>query len=185
MTSAHPSLSELEAQLSGILQAPRDGGALERIVRRPAPDARETLTEVRLDERDGLPGDDWRHRAGRKTPGAEPSLENQLTLMSSRVAQAVAKDSARWGLAGDQLYVDLDLSEQNLPAGTRLALGEAVLEITAEPHLGCKKFAERFGADALVFVNGQARRSLRLRGVHARVVRSGLVRVGDRVQRLP
>ena len=185
MSAPHPTLAELEAQLGGILESPRDGGRLERIVRRPAPDERETLAEARLDEREGLLGDDWKHRAARKQPGAEPSVLNQLTLMSSRVAQAVALDVERWGLAGDQLYVDLDLSEANLPAGTRLSLGGCLLEVTAEPHLGCKKFAARFGADALVFVNGQARRALRLRGVHARVVQSGLVRVGDRVQRLP
>ena len=104
--------------------------------------------------------------------------------MSSRAAALVAGDRERWPLAGDQLYVDLDLSDENLPPGTRLALGSAVLEVTDEPHTGCKKFTARFGLDAMVFVNSPVGRALNLRGINARVVESGTVRVGDAVTKL-
>ena len=104
--------------------------------------------------------------------------------MSARAVEAVAGDRERWPLAGDQLYVDLDLSVDNLPAGTRLAVGEAVLEMTAEPHTGCGKFSARFGSEAIKFVNKSPGRELRLRGVNARVVTPGTVRVGDAVAKL-
>ena len=91
----------------------------------------------------------------------------------------MAQDRSRWHLAGDQLYVDLDLSEANLPPGTRLSIGSAVIEVTAEPHTGCSKFVERFGLDAMKFVNSRERKDLHLRGINARVVRPGVLRVGD------
>jgi MOSC domain-containing protein YiiM len=108
----------------------------------------------------------------------------QINLMSSRVVQLVSQDRSRWHLAGDQLYVDLDLSDGNLPPGTRLAIGSAVIEVTAQPHTGCAKFVERFGLDAMRFVNAPERSDLHLRGINARVVRPGAIRVGDAVTRL-
>ena len=143
---------------------------------------REVLDEATLDLDDGVVGDRWRN-AGRS--GGRPANVNaQVTLMSARAAALVAGDRERWPLAGDQLYVDLDLSEANLPPGTCLAVGEAVIELTASPHTGCKKFVERFGLDAMHFVNSPEGRSLRLRGANARVVEAGVVRPGDEIRKL-
>jgi MOSC domain-containing protein YiiM len=105
--------------------------------------------------------------------------------MNARVIALIAQDEDRWPLAGDQLFVDLDLSKTNLPAGTRLALGSAVIEVTAEPHTGCRKFVDRFGLDAMQFVNSEAGRRLQLRGINAKVVQGGTIRVGDLVRKIP
>jgi hypothetical protein len=175
------SLTALEARLHEIGRSPLTDGPVELIVRRPAPLQRETLDEAELDPDDGLVGDCWRSRGSRSTPdgGAHPGM--QLTLMSSRAAEVIAGGRDRWALAGDQLYVDLDLSEANLPAGTLLTLGTATIEVTGAPHTGCQKFKERFGGDALRFVNTRDGRALRLRGMNTRVVVGGTVRVGDLV----
>ena len=178
---AHPVLAELEAGLDDIRAAPRDGGAVQLIVRRPAPDEREVLEATRLDPTAGLVGDDWCRRRSKHTADGSPHPDRQLTFVSTRVIERVAGDRARWPLAGDQLFVDLDLSEESLPSGTRLALGSALVEVTGETHAGCAKFAERFGADALRFVSTPLAKALRLRGVYARVVRPGEVCVGDTV----
>ncbi len=107
----------------------------------------------------------------------------QLNLMNARVISLLAHDPDRWRLAGDQLFVDLDLSLENLPPGTQLSMGSAVIEVTNQPHLGCNKFVSRFGADALKFVRSAVGRALRLRGLNARVIQPGLIRVGDLAQR--
>jgi ribosomal protein S18 acetylase RimI-like enzyme len=180
----HRSTEELEAGLEEVLRAPRDEGVLEMIVRRPEPGEREVLEEGELDLALGLVGDDWSVRGSRHTPDGSAHPEMQLNVMGSRVVALVAGDRARWALAGDQLLVDLDLSEENLPVGARVAIGEAEIEVTAPPHLGCAKFSARFGNDALRFVNAKGRRHLRLRGVNAKVVRPGTVRRGDAVRRL-
>jgi hypothetical protein len=181
----HLTVEALEAGLDEIRRSPADGGRVELIVRRPDVDAREVLTEGWLDQAEGLVGDSWRNRPSSRTPDRSPSPDLQVTVMNSRVAALLARRDDRWQLAGDQLYVDLDLSQANLPAGTRLALGEAVIRISRQPHSGCAKFAERFGLDALRFVNSPEGRLLRLRGLNARVVVAGAVRVGDAVRRLP
>ena len=147
-------------------------------MRRPAEGERELLEAAELDREVGVVGDRW--SAGR-TNGRAPNPATQVTLMSARAAALVARTRDRWPLAGDQLYVDLDISEENLPAGTRLRLGSAVLEISHEPHTGCKKFVARFGMDAMLFVNSPVGRALRLRGVNARVVEPGTVSLGDAV----
>jgi hypothetical protein len=157
---------------------------LDQIVRRPAENARDALVEATLDRDEGLVGDAWRVRPSSMTADGSPHPDLQLTVMNARVAALVAGQPDRWQLAGDQLYVDLDLSQANLPPGTRLALGTAVIEVTDKPHRGCKKFAERFGQDALRFVNSPAGGELRLRGMNAKVVVSGVVSVGDAVRRL-
>lgn len=175
----HLSLAELETALDHIRQAPKDGGSVEMIVRRPQVDARETLDAGELNLLDGLAGDSWKTRPTSRTSDASPHPETQLTLMNARVASLVAQSKERWPLAGDQLFVDLDLSVDNLPPGTRLAIGSAVIEVTAEPHLGCKKFAARFGADAVKFVNSPVGKELRMRGINAKVIQAGSVRVGD------
>jgi len=168
--------------LEDVLAAPRDEGVVELIVRRPRPEERELVEEAELDAEVGLVGDCWLERG--RSRGRPASPEAQVTLMSSRVARLVAggDDHERWALAGDQLYVDLDLSEEALPPGTRLALGTAVLEVTPAPHTGCAKFTARFGSDATRLVNGKEHRGLRLRGINARVVEPGRVRRGDAVR---
>ena len=180
----HLTISELEAGLDEIGRAPKDGGAVEMIVRRPEIGEREILQEGALDLVDGLVGDSWKIRSSKRTTDGTPHPDMQLNLMNSRVVALLAQDPGRWPLAGDQLYVDLDLSEGNLPVGTRLTIGSAVIEVTAEPHTGCAKFVERFGVDATKFVNSRERKHLHLRGINARVVRPGAVRVGDTVTKL-
>jgi hypothetical protein len=179
----HPTAAMLEAGLDGILGSPSDHGRVQLIVRRPAENARQALTEARLDRDRGLVGDTWRVRPSNLTRDRSPHPDLQLTLMSSRVAALVAGGDERRQLAGDQLYVDLDLSEANLPPGTRLTLGSAVIEISDKPHRGCAKFAQRFGQEALRFVNSPVGRQLRLRGVNARIVVTGTVRVGDPIDK--
>src|SRR5450631_2869555 len=175
---------EHEVGLVDVVQSPKDNGALEMIVRRPDIGGREILQEGQLDLAEGLVGDNWKARTSKRTPDGSPHPDMQLNLMNSRVVALVSQDRSRWHLAGDQLFVDLDLSDANLPPGTRLAIGSAVIEVTAEPHTGCSKFVERFGVDAMTFVNSRERRDLRLRGINARVVNAGVLRVGDTVRKL-
>ena len=180
----HLTKSELEAGLNQIRQSPKADGVLHMIVRRPATDQREVLDEGELDLVEGLVGDNWRIRGSKSTEDGSAHPEMQLNIMNSRVIALLAQDEARWKLAGDQLFIDMDLSAENLPPGTRLALGSAVIEVTPIPHTGCQKFVARFGADAAKFVNSPVGRELRLRGINARVVQSGLIRRGDVVKKL-
>ena len=172
----HLDLSELEQGLDEIRRSPATDGKVELIVRRPAENERETLEQARLDRVDGLVGDDWLRRSG--------DARSQITLMNSRAVAVLAQSPDRWPLAGDNLYVDLDLSPANLPPGTQIEIGEAVVEVSGKPHRGCKKFAERFGLDALRFVNSEVGYSLNLRGINTTVVRSGTVRAGDIARKL-
>ena len=169
-------MNALEAGLDSVRAAPSREGTLELIACRPATEERELLDE-------GLAGDIWAERPSQRT-GA-PNPDAQVTVMSARAAALVSggDDPDGWAQAGDQFYVDLDLSEENLPAGSRLDIGEAVLEVTAEPHLGCGKFVKRFGVDALKLVNSAEGRALRLRGVNTRVVVPGRVAKGDTVRK--
>jgi MOSC domain-containing protein YiiM len=178
-------LARLEESLDHIRSAPSDAGTVELIARRPAEDEREVLTEGWLGLHDGLEGDTWRPRGSRHTPDGGPDAEAQLTLMNARAARAIAGERERWALAGDQLYVDLDLSLTNLPPGSRLQIGSAVIELSEKPHTGCAKFSARFGNDALRFVNSPVGRELRLRGANCRVVMAGIVRPGDAIRKLP
>jgi hypothetical protein len=166
------STEELVQGLDFILDSPSDKGTLELIVRRPDVDERESLAHGRLDTEQGLVGDNWIARDHDDT-------EMQLNIMNSRVVALVADDPDRRELAGDQLYLDMDLSYDNLPPGTRLSIGDAVIEVTEPPHTGCKKFAARFGVDAMVFVNSGMGRKRNFRGICARVIKSGDVKVGD------
>jgi len=182
--SNHATTAELEAQLEFIRRSPKDDGRLEMIVRRPQVNEREVLNEAMLDPEAGLAGDSWRLRGSARTPDGMANREMQITVMNSRAAAVVARSRERWGLAGDQLFMDLDLSAENLPPGTRLALGAAVIEVTSLPHTGCKKFQTRFGPDALDFVNSPLGKELHLRGINAKVVRGGVIRVGDAVKKV-
>lgn len=178
-------LTRLEERLDHIREAPADGGRVELIARRPAEDEREVLTEAALDLHEGLVGDTWRARGSSRTPDGGPNPESQLTLMNARAAAAIAGDRKQWALAGDQIYVDLDLSLANLPPGSRIQIGSAVIEFSETPHTGCAKFSARFGNDALRFVNSPVGRELRLRGANCKVVTPGVVRPGDAIRKLP
>ncbi|HKH88509.1 MAG TPA: hypothetical protein VKA05_06780 [Acidimicrobiales bacterium] len=181
----HRSTAELRAGLDEVRRSPADHGVVRLIVSRPAVDERETPTVATLDVIEGLIGDTWRARGSSRTPDGSANPEAQITVMNSRAAALVAVDDDRWKLAGDQIYADLDLSRANLPAGSRLRLGTAVIEISAKAHTGCVKFTGRFGLDALRFVNSEVGSALRLRGLNARVVTGGVVRVGDVICKEP
>jgi hypothetical protein len=177
------SFVELEAGLEEVRRSPADSGPLRLIVRRPAVEQRELLETAELDTEQGLIGDSWLARGSRHTADGTANPDTQVTLMNARLATLLAGSSEAWPAAGDQLYVDLDLAESNLPAGTRLAVGGAVLEVSKVPHTGCAKFSARFGVDALRFVSTPEGRELRLRGMNARVVQGGTIRVGDRISK--
>ena len=167
-----------------IRQSPKDAGVLKLIARRPETEAREVLDTAQLDPAEGLIGDNWKMRGSRSTPDGAANHEMQLNVMNARVIELLAQSKDRWALAGDQLYVDFDLSEANVPPGTRLAVGSAVIEVTPPPHTGCKKFSARFGVDAMKFVNSPEGKQLRLRGINAKIVASGVIRVGDAVRKV-
>lgn len=175
----HLTMAELEAGLDGIRQSPKDEGSLQLIVRRPRVDAREVLEEGELHPSEGLVGDSWRTRGSSRTPDGSAHPDMQLNIMNARVIALVAQDKDRWQLAGDQLFIDMDLSAKNLPAGTQLSLGAAVIEVSPQPHTGCQKFVSRFGRDAVKFVNSPLGKELHLRGINAKVVQPGIIRVGD------
>ncbi|MFN3202613.1 MAG: MOSC domain-containing protein [Bradymonadia bacterium] len=175
----HKTAAELEAGLPHIEASPKDAGVLKFLVRRPGTNQREVITEAVLDVTEGLVGDNWKARGSRRTEDGSAHPRMQLNIMNARAVALIAGDTSRWALAGDQLYLDLDLSDENLPPGTRLSLGEAVIEITEIPHNGCKKFTERYGLDAVKFVNSKVGKALHLRGVNARVIEGGTIKVGD------
>ena len=180
----HLTMAELEAGLDTIRQAPKDEGVIALIVRRPKVDAREVLEEGELDLVEGLVGDTWKVRGSSRTSDGAAHPDMQLNVMNARVIALLAREKDRWPLAGDQLFIDMDVSSENLPPGTRLALGSAVIEVTDQPHTGCKKFEARFGLDALKFVNSPLGRQLQLRGLNAKVKQPGVIRVGDSVKKI-
>lgn len=180
----HLTTADLDAALDHIKAAPTEVGTLELIVRRPAEDEREVLNEGQLDVAVGLVGDNWKHRSSRRTEDGSAHPDMQLNIINNRVSLLVAQDPDRRQLAGDQLHVDFDISEANLPAGTRLAMGSAIVEVTDQPHMGCAKFTRRFGLDAHRWVNSERGLELKLRGINARVVQAGTIRPGDDVRKL-
>lgn len=180
----HLSMTELEASMDHIRQSPKDNGTLMMIVRRPDVDEREVISEGELDPSQGLVGDSWKARESSYTADGSADIDTQITIMNARAIALLAQDEERWSLAGDQLYIDMDLSTDNLPPGTRLALGSAVIEVSAVPHTGCKKFSSRFGVEAMKFVNSPEGKQLHLRGINTKVVRAGTIRVGDVVRKI-
>ena len=179
--SPYRTRAELETSLNVIKQAPASQGSVALIVRRPAINQREILEQALVTASSGLEGDNWRAKGDRKQPGGHAHPDMQLNLMNVRAIRAIAGREADWAMAGDQFYVDLDLSDINLPPGSQLKIGTALIEVTAEPHLGCRKFAERFGPDAVRFVNSTTGKALNLRGVNARVIEDGQVCKGDSI----
>lgn len=180
----HLGVEDLESGLDSVRRSPADHGTLELIVTRPAVGERAVHEVGELDVTVGLVGDNWSTRGSSSTPDRTAHPLAQLNIMNSRAIALISPDRSRWPLAGDQLYLDLDLSPQNLPPGTRLAIGDAVIEVNDKPHRGCAKFARRFGDAAARFVNAPEGSSVRLRGVCATVVQSGTIRTGDDVRKL-
>ena len=180
----HLTTEELEAALDHLRQAPKNDGVVELIVRRPEVDQREVLDEAEIDVAVGLVGDNWIARGSRRTPDGSAHPEMQINIMNSRVTALVAQEKERWPLAGDQLYIDMDLSKENLPAGSRIAVGSAVLEVSPLPHTGCHKFVARFGLEAMQFVNSELGRALCLRGINAKVIQGGTVKVGQTAKKV-
>jgi hypothetical protein len=183
-TIKHLTMEELESALDHLRGSPKDDGVVQLIVRRPRVDEREVLAEAELDPVKGLIGDSWSVRASRRTPDGSPHPDMQINIMNARVADLVSQEKERWSLAGDQLYIDMDLSKENLPAGSRLSIGSAVLEVSPLPHTGCHKFVARFGVEAMKFVNSVVGKELCLRGINAKVVQAGVVRLGATAKKL-
>jgi len=180
----HLTMADLEAGLDYIRQSPKDNGILRMIVRRPQEDEREIVGEGELDPLHGLLGDNWNSRGSGHTSDGSVHTDTQITVMNARTIALLAQDKERWSLAGDQLYIDLDLSTDNLPPGTRLAIGSAMIEVSAEPHTGCKKFSSRFGMEPMKFVNSPEGKQLHLRGINAKVIQAGTIRVGEVVRKI-
>ncbi len=181
---AHLTAAEFEEKLPWILDAPRNKGVLKMIVIRPGKNERTILKTCELSAAQGTHGDIWAWDCWKSLPDGSPHPDVQIALTSSRVMEAIEADHDRRALAGDNLYVDLDLSQANLAPGDRLSVGSAVLQITDTPHNGCRKFRERFGVDALKAIDSESGKANRLRGVYARVTQDGVVTVGDVVTKV-
>lgn len=177
-------LEQLKTQLNHIQASPNDTGSVLLIVRRPTTEEREIIAQGRLIPSVGLEGDNWRERGSTSMPDGSANPEAEITLMNARVIQALTQDETRWALAGDQFFVDFDLSEENIPAGSQLAMGSAILEVSPLPHNGCKKFSERFGVDALKFISMAENKPLRMRGINAKIIQAGDVKQGDLIRKV-
>ena len=182
--TTHLTEIEIMAGLEEVRQSPQDNGSLNAIVIRPATDDRISLQQCRLSPEGGTEGDAWARGCWLKLPDGRPHPDVQICMMNSRIIDLVAGDKDRWELAGDNLFVDLDLSRENLQAGQLLSIGECVIEITEQSHNGCSKFSQGFGPSALKVVNSSTGKELRLRGIYAKVVKAGDVRVGDLITKL-
>ncbi len=180
----HFTLEDLYTKLEHIQQSPKDSGRVELIVRRPTTEEREVTTQGRLIPSAGLEGDNWRARGSTSMPDGSANPEAEITLMNTRVIQALTQDETRWSLAGDQFFVDFDLSEENIPAGSRLVIGSAIVEVSPLPHNGCKKFSARFGVDALKFISMAENKPLRMRGINAKIIQAGEVKQGDLIRKV-
>ncbi|CAI8370577.1 MAG: Uncharacterised protein [Acidimicrobiales bacterium AG-410-I20] len=178
----HLNTDELEAGLKEALTSPVDEGIVNLIVCRPDVGQREILQSAEFSLEIGLVGDNWSKKPYSKGPDGGPHPEMQVTMINSRVLDLItAGDSSRMAVPGDQLVVDFDISRENIPPGTRLNIGSAVIEVTEEPHTGCSQFVGWFGADAMRFVNSSRGRELCLRGINSKVVQSGVISQGDKI----
>jgi hypothetical protein len=181
----HLTLTELEDGLTQLGASPDNDGVIEMIVSRPTHNERLTLERAELQSGQGLVGDNWLVRGSSRTDDGSANPEAEITLMNSRTIQIIAGERERWSLAGDQIFVDFDLSIDNLPPGQRIVIGTAILEISATPHTGCAKFTERFGNGAIRFVNSPEGRQARRRGVNTRIIQGGIIQMGDKIIKLP
>lgn len=184
ITIQHLTIEEIEAGLPTVRQSPEDHGILKAIVIRPAVNARTPLQQADLSPEGGVHGDAWARGCWKILPDGRPHPDVQVTLTNARFMNLIAQDESRWPLAGDNLYVDLDLSDENLRPGQRLALGTTILEVTVVAHNGCKKYAQRYGKDAVRFVNTPVGKSLHLRGIYAKIIQAGIVAVGDAIVKI-
>lgn len=180
----HLTLAELQAGLPDILASPPDEGVLRGIVIRTGKGERRELESCQISLAGGVHGDRWAKGCWMKTEDGQPHPDVQICIMNARCIDLIAQERGNWAPAGDNLFVDMDLASTNLPAGSRLAIGSAMIEITAIPHDGCGPFARRYGRDARQFVNSPEGKQNRLRGVYARVLQDGEISIGDRVIKL-
>lgn len=180
----HLSMEQLQSHLDSIKQSPQDEGVLNAIVIRPVSNERVDMEISVVSPDGGVHGDRWAKQAWLNLPKQELDPKAQITVMNSRAAEVIAQTRERWPLAGDNLYVDLDLSEDNLKAGQRLSIGSAIFEVTPQPHNGCSKFQARFGAEALKFVNSEAGKHHHLRGIYVKVVQAGVIQVNDTISKV-
>lgn len=180
----HRSFSDLQAGLEKIKKSPNDNGMLYMIVVRSMKRERAVPWYCNLAPEFGLEGDHWSQGSWKSLPDGSPDPQVQVTLMNSRCLDLIATSKERWPLAGDNLIVDMDLSASNLKPGQKLSIGSAILEVSDIPHTGCMKFRDRFGVEALRFVSTKEARELRLRGVFARVVKAGEIRIGDHLKKI-
>ncbi len=175
----HLDKQELAAGLPEILKSPKDRGPIESITVRPASEQRRTVNSVAISLAGGVEGDHWAQGCWKSTDAGKPHPDVQICMMNSRCIDLIAGDKDNWAPAGDNLFIDMDLTPENLPPGTRIAMGTAILEITDTAHKGCAKFIERYGRDACVFVNVGDGDRYKLRGIYGRVVQDGVLSVGD------
>ncbi len=179
----HLTTAQIEAGLHLVDQSPSDHGTVKAIVIRPDVNERQRLQQVEVSQKGGVHGDAWARGCWMSLPDGSPHPDVQVTLTNSRFMDLIAHDESNWAPAGDNLFVDLDLSDDNLKPGQRLTLGTAILEVTAVPHNGCKKYAQRYGKDAVKFVNTKIGKALHLRGIYAKVVQAGTIAVGDTISK--
>lgn len=177
-------INELEAGLEVIRQSPKDGGMLDLIVCCSQNGKLEEFDQAALDPVMGLVGDDRQQRRNHTALDDKTHPDRQLSIMNSRVIALIADHPERWKLCDDQLYFDMDLSVDNLPAGTQLSIGSAIIEVTSVSHRGGEKFAANFGVDAMHFVDSELGKQLNLRGINAKVVKPGTICVGDSATKL-
>jgi MOSC domain-containing protein YiiM len=182
--AAYRTLEQLHAGLDHIRASPADHGKLEMIVIRPVTNERRVLERCEISAAGGVHGDSWANDCWMKLDDGRPDPQVQICMMNARVIDLIAGSRDRWALAGDNLFVDFDMTCDNLQPGDRLSIGPAMVEISEQPHNGCKKFVSRYGKDALSFVNSPQGKQMRLRGIYAKVIEPGTIRVGDMMKKL-
>ena len=180
----HVTLTDIQQKIDWVLDSPADHGRVESIVVRPTVNNRTVLQHALFSPAAGVEGDNWLTHCWKKRVNGQPDPDVQVAIMNARMIKILTQDKTRWSLAGDQLFVDLNLGIQNLAPGDRLRIANTLLEITAEPHRGCRKFKDRFGETALDFVNSPLGDAHRLRGIYAKIITAGEVRVGDVIEKI-